>query len=130
MLPRNPACKLAIRGLSAGMIATGMGLARIATRVFALIALAAVGVAVYVIVHGQLHHTPRTTAAHRSTVVNGRPVTVRHHHPTPRFYVVKAGDTLSAISVRTHVSVFRLTQLNPGLSPNSLQTGQRLRLRR
>jgi hypothetical protein len=28
------------------------------------------------------------------------------------------------------VSIFRLTQLNPGISPNSLQTGQRLTLRR
>jgi LysM repeat protein len=44
--------------------------------------------------------------------------------------VVKSGDTLSGISIRTHVTIFRLTQLNPSLSPNSLQTGQRLKLRR
>jgi LysM repeat protein len=112
------------------MIAPGMGLARIATRLFALIALAAVAVAVYVIVHGQLHHSPAVSSTHSSTVVNGRSAPSHRHSHTPRFYIVRAGDTLSAISIRTHVSIFRLTQLNTGLSPNSLQTGQRLRLRR
>jgi LysM repeat protein len=50
----------------------------------------------------------------------------------PRFYIVKSGDTLSQISSKTGVSVERLTELNRSLAsaPNSLQTGQRLRLRR
>ena len=112
------------------MIAAGMGLARIASRVFALIALAAVGVAVYVIVHGQLHHSPSPTHTHSATVANGGTATTHHHRRTPKFYIVRPGDTLSAISIRTHISLSRLAQLNPGLSPNSLQTGQRLRLRR
>ncbi|HET9105453.1 MAG TPA: LysM domain-containing protein [Solirubrobacteraceae bacterium] len=107
-----------------------MGLARIATRVFALIALAAVAVAVYVIVHGQLHHSPANTSSHSTTVINGRSTTSHHRRRTPKYYTVRSGDTLSAISIRTHVSIFRLTQLNPGLSPNALQTGARLRLRR
>ena len=50
--------------------------------------------------------------------VNGRSVTTHHHRRTPKFYVVRPGDTLSAISISTHISIFRLTQLNPGLSPN------------
>ena len=50
----------------------------------------------------------------------------------PTFYVVKPGDTLSTIAAKTGVSMTSLTALNPSLasSPNSLQTGQRLRLRR
>jgi LysM repeat protein len=45
------------------------------------------------------------------------------------FYVVKTGDSLSAISVRTGVPVPTLESLNPGVDPNALQAGQRLRLR-
>jgi LysM repeat protein len=44
--------------------------------------------------------------------------------------VVKPGDSLSAISVKTHVSVATLEALNPGIDPNALQTGQRLTLRK
>ncbi len=46
------------------------------------------------------------------------------------FYVVRSGDSLSTISVRTGVSVPALEALNPSADPNALQTGQRLRLRR
>ena|SRR5437588_5969096 len=45
------------------------------------------------------------------------------------FYVVKSGDSLSSISVKTGVSVPRLESLNRGVDPAALQTGQRLRLR-
>ena len=99
-------------------------------RFLAPIALVAVAVGTYLIVHGGLatHHTPTTQS---STVPNG-PRTGRAHRQrrTQKYYVVKQGDTLSGISVKTHVSILRLTNLNPGMSPNSLQTGQRLRLRR
>jgi LysM repeat protein len=99
-------------------------------RVLAPIALVAVAVGTYLIVHRGLatHHTPATQS---STVANG-PRTGRGHRQrrTPKYYLVKQGDTLSGISVKTHVSILRLTNLNPGMSPNSLQTGQRLRLRR
>ena len=45
------------------------------------------------------------------------------------FYVIQAGDSLSTISVKTHVPVPTLEALNPTTDPNALQTGQRLRLR-
>jgi len=44
--------------------------------------------------------------------------------------VVRAGDTLSEIALRTHVSVTTIERLNPRVTANSLQVGQRLRLRR
>ncbi len=105
-----------------------MVVARIAARLFALVALAAVAVGVYLIVHSGLS-THASTVTSTSQLLSG-PHAHPHHRRTPRFYVVKGGDTLSGISIRTHVAIFRLTQLNPGLAPNSLQTGQRLRLRR
>jgi LysM repeat protein len=47
----------------------------------------------------------------------------------PRYYRVRAGDTLAAIAVRTHVPVARLRRLNPAVQPTALFIGQRLRLR-
>jgi LysM repeat protein len=95
-------------------------------RLLAPLALAAVAVGVYLIVHSGL-------PAHHSTVSHSTTALVPGHkrpHPRPKFYVVKPGDTLSAISVKTHVPMYRILSLNPLVSPNSLQTGQRLRLRR
>jgi hypothetical protein len=45
-------------------------------------------------------------------------------------YIVKSGDSLSSISVRTGVSVPALESLNPGVDPSALQAGQHLKLRR
>jgi LysM repeat protein len=47
-----------------------------------------------------------------------------------RTYVVRSGDTLSAISIETGVPVSRLQELNPDLDVQALQPGQRLTLRR
>jgi LysM repeat protein len=102
-------------------------------RFLAPIALAAVGVGVYLIVHSTLvHHTTTATQSSSSTIANGAQHKQRRHHRVPKFYVVRAGDTLGTISSRTHVPVSVLTTLNSSLAanPNSLQTGQRLRLRR
>jgi LysM repeat protein len=99
-------------------------------RFVAPVALAAVAVATYLIVHAGLHtEHPSTTTS--SLLSNGHAGPAQlHHRRTPKFYVVKAGDTLSGISVKTHVSILTISVLNPGLNPNALQTGQRLRLRR
>ncbi len=97
-------------------------------RYLAPIALAAVAVVTYVIVHSGLvtHHTPVTQSTNLATGGHHS----HHRRRLPKFYVVKSGDTLSEISVKTHVPILRITTLNPNISPNSLQTGQRLRLRR
>jgi LysM repeat protein len=47
----------------------------------------------------------------------------------PTFYIVKSGDTLSAISVSAGVPISTIQALNPGLDTQALQPGQRLRLR-
>ncbi len=60
-------------------------------------------------------HTVLTRSVHRA-------------RPAPRTYVVQAGDTLSVIAARTHVTLERILQLNPNVDPQALQTGQRLKL--
>lgn len=98
-------------------------------RFLAPVALIAVAVAVGVIVnaHGGSH-----PAAASSTATHQTLPTTHHHQIThkPRFYVIKAGDSLSTISVKTGVPIATLTALNPGLNPAALQTGQRIKLRR
>jgi LysM repeat protein len=97
-------------------------------RYLAPIALAAVVVGIYLIVHAGLNPPSRTVSHSTQTTAGGG----GHHGPrrTAKYYVVKRGQTLSEISIKTHVPIYRITILNPGLSPDSLQTGQRLRLRR
>lgn len=48
---------------------------------------------------------------------------------TPRFWVVRAGDTYAVIAKTTGVSVARIERLNPGVSSTSLFIGQRVRIR-
>jgi LysM repeat protein len=98
-------------------------------RFLAPIALAAVAVGTYLIVHTGLN-PQQTTTPHASQLLATGHRAHHHHHKTPKFYVVKSGDTLSGISVKTHISIVHIMALNPSISPNALQTGQRLRLRR
>jgi LysM repeat protein len=44
------------------------------------------------------------------------------------FYTIQPGDTLGAIAIREHTTVARLLQLNPGIDPNALHSGQRIRV--
>jgi LysM repeat protein len=48
---------------------------------------------------------------------------------TPREVVVEEGDSLSGIAVKYGVSVKRIERLNPDLDPNTLATGQTVKLR-
>jgi LysM repeat protein len=47
----------------------------------------------------------------------------------PASYVVQNGDTLTSIAHRTGVSVARIQALNPGVDPQILISGEKLRLR-
>jgi LysM repeat protein len=47
-----------------------------------------------------------------------------------RAYVVKSGDTLSAISIKTGVTLTTIKRLNPKLDADTLHAGQRVRLSR
>jgi LysM repeat protein len=108
------------------MIAPAMG-ARNPARYLAPIALLATISATYLIVHGGLATKHSTTTPRTSAVA--RPAT-SHKLKRSRYYVVRAGDSLSAIASKTGVSLSTLQALNPGVNPNALQVGQRLTLRR
>jgi LysM repeat protein len=47
----------------------------------------------------------------------------------PKSYVVQNGDTLTSIGRRTGVSVSRIQELNPGVDPQILVSGEKLKLR-
>jgi hypothetical protein len=46
-----------------------------------------------------------------------------------RFYTVQTGDTFGSISAKTGTSIAALERLNPGVSSNTLQVGQKLRVK-
>lgn len=46
-----------------------------------------------------------------------------------RTYVVQRGDSFSTIAAKTHTSVARLEQLNPGVSPTALRVGETLKVK-
>jgi hypothetical protein len=47
----------------------------------------------------------------------------------PKSYVVQNGDTLTSIAHETGVPVSRIVALNPGIDPQILVSGERLKLR-
>jgi len=48
---------------------------------------------------------------------------------TPKSYVVQSGDTLTSIAHETGVPVVTILRLNPGVDPQILIAGEKLRLR-
>lgn len=93
--------------------------------------LAAVTAAVLLIRSGLESGSGPTTSTPTAT----RPsATTVAHRPRPRagskrFYTVQTGDTFNAIAAKTGVSVSELERLNPGVSSNALQVGQKLRVK-
>ncbi|HEX8688908.1 MAG TPA: LysM domain-containing protein [Solirubrobacterales bacterium] len=47
----------------------------------------------------------------------------------PKAYVVQNGDTLTSIANETGVPVSRIEELNPGVDPQILVSGEKLKLR-
>jgi hypothetical protein len=45
------------------------------------------------------------------------------------FWTVRPGQSFGSIAAKTKLNIITLEQLNPGLKPNSLQPGDRVRLR-
>ena len=68
---------------------------------------------------------PQQTTTTKTTSKKGTKARKRR-----RAYVVKSGDTLSAISIKTGVSMTTIQRLNPKLEADTLHAGQRVRLSR
>jgi LysM repeat protein len=76
------------------------------------------------------HHSGGSTSTPASTTPTGSATTrTRSRFAHRRTYTVRAGDTLGAIAIKTGVSVTNLEDLNPGLDPEGLVAGQKLKLR-
>jgi LysM repeat protein len=100
-------------------------------RVLAPLALVAFVIAFLVVLSNSgVNHDSGGGATPPSTTPTGSSTT----RTTSRFahrrtYTVRAGDTLGAIAIKTGVSVTNLEDLNPGLDPEGLVAGQKLKLR-
>jgi len=114
-------------------------------RYLAPLALAATCAGIYLIVSNGVRSnpapqggSPNTTQRNSTGTGTGSGTGTSHGSPTgtsttgttPASYVVRSGDTLSAIALRTRVPIATIERLNPGVAANALRVGQRLRLRR
>jgi LysM repeat protein len=100
--------------------------------------LAAVSVIV-VIARGAGWVGQTTETATTADTVSGTATTSRSHtttggktgggNQTRIYYTIRSGDTLEAIAVRYGTTIAKLEALNPGVDPQGLHIGQRLRLR-
>lgn len=102
--------------------------ARNRARYLAPIALAASIAGTYLVVHAGL--TTKHVTAHSHAHTAGRGSAAHRKYARAKFYVVQPGDSLTSIASKTGISITTLESLNPNIDPNSLQTAQRLRLRR
>jgi LysM repeat protein len=98
-------------------------------RWLAPIAVLACAFAVYTLVHKGLEGSTSSTTSSKQTTkaASGSGKASRKKHR--RRYVVKSGDTLSAISAKTGVSLETIQRLNPGLDAQSLHAGEKVKLR-
>jgi LysM repeat protein len=96
--------------------------ARSPLRFLAPVAVVFVLVGVVIVVASTGTSKDHKGSAHTTTAA--KPKLPRRHT-----YVVKAGDTLDAISEKVGVPTARLVALNPGLDPQALQLGDRIKIR-
>lgn len=107
-------------------------------RLLAPLALAAAVVATVLIINHGLSNGSSASSAppaassdpNHSRTSTSRGAASRSRPAANAFYIVKSGDSFSAISAHTGVPLPTLESLNPSVNPSNLQTGQRLRLRR
>ena len=100
-------------------------------RLLALLAIIAFVVAFIVVLSssGVSNHKGSGGSTQPGTATTGTTKHPRNKVAHRRTYTVKAGDTLGAIAIKTGVSVSSLEDLNPGLDPESLVAGQKIKLR-
>jgi peptidoglycan DL-endopeptidase CwlS len=96
------------------------------------VALVTCAVAVYAVVDNTLLKNDSSSKKGNETTQRSTPskTTTRETSATKRrrSYTVKSGDTLSAISVKTGVSLATIERLNPKLDADTLHAGQKVRL--
>ena len=97
-------------------------------RFLAPLALLAVLIALYMVVQSSQTGSDGGGSSNRAT--DSRPTpTPTPERRGPRRYRVKVGDTPSSIAEKTGVPLEDILRLNPDLDPQTIQVGQRIRLR-
>lgn len=101
------------------------------TRVIAILAVLAAVIALTAVIGGSLGEEgqERRDRASESRQDRGDEKARPGRDRERAIYVVQSGDTLTAIATRTGTSVAELQALNPGVDPQILLSGQRLKLR-
>jgi LysM repeat protein len=103
-------------------------------RWLAPVALITCAVAVYAVVDNTLlkddSASNGNSSTQQTTTTKGTSKKAAKTRKRRRAYVVKSGDTLSAISIKTGVSLATIQRLNPKLDADTLHAGQRVRLSR
>ena len=91
--------------------------------------LAAVTIAVLLVRDGlKANSSPApTTVVTTATAPTTTPAGARRRRP--RYYRLRAGETISDVAVRFDTTVEELLKLNPKIKPTELTIGQRIRVR-
>ena len=75
--------------------------------------------------HGKHHaKTPTTTVTAKKKKTHGH----GHKRPHVRRYTIQSGDTLASIAAKLGTTVDALMKLNPGVDPQALRVGQKIRV--
>jgi LysM repeat protein len=89
--------------------------------------LAAVTIAVLLVRSGlQTDSSPGPTTVVATTATT---TTTVKHPRRPRYYRLRAGETLSDVALRFNTTVEDLLALNPKIKPTQLTVGQRIRVK-
>jgi LysM repeat protein len=83
---------------------------------------------------GSLTTTARTTPQTTTKIVLTTPqpattATTETTTPGAEYYTVQSGDTLGSIASQYNTTVDELMTLNPGIDPNAMHIGQRIRVK-
>jgi LysM repeat protein len=91
--------------------------------------LAAVTIAVLLVRSGlRADSSPGPTTTSVVATTNTTPTIVKRRR-RPKYYRLRAGETLSDVALRFHTTVENLLILNPKVEPNELTVGQRIRVK-
>ena len=90
--------------------------------------LLAVTIAV-LLVRAGLHTGSTTTTSATVTRTASTGTTATTPARRPRYYRLRLGETISDVAIRFDTTVERLLALNPGIDPNTLEVGRRIRVR-
>jgi LysM repeat protein len=97
-------------------------------RLFAPLALVACAIAILVIVNRDTGSGDSTTPKTATSTSTTTTAATKAAKKARRRYIVKAGDVMSQIAIKTGVPLDTLQQLNPGIDAQSLHVGQKLKL--